>query len=142
VTKPNSDDNPPEVTASPEGSGKKDPTAPVKGGELRPDGIDGQAVYDQLSPKAKEQFAKRWQDRHPDWIAAKKDARRERMRLFITIVVFVAIIAEAGVAVYLAAVAKSASWDTIKDWLTLVLAPLIAAATVASTFWFPSREAD
>lgn len=56
--------------------------------------------------------------------------------------VAVGIIAEAGAALYVAQVAKIASWDTVKDWLILALAPLVAAATVAVTYWFPSKEGD
>jgi hypothetical protein len=75
-------------------------------------------------------------------VRAARIRRRERIRLGITIAIFLAMLIEAGVAVYIAAIAKLSSWDHVKDWLVIALAPFVVAATVASSFWFPSREAD
>jgi hypothetical protein len=131
-----------EVTAEPDGSGPKDQTAPVAGGALHSGDIDVMRLYEQLPAKDKAKFVERWQTSQRDYVQATKTQRRERIRLWITITIFLAMLIEAGVAVYIAAIAKSASWDHVKDWLIIVLAPFIAAATVASSFWFPSREAD
>jgi hypothetical protein len=129
---------PREVDAAPEGSGAKDWTAPVEGGQLRGD-VDINRLLDHVPAAETAALAERLIESK-----SKTDSRsrRDRIRICITIVVFGAIVLEAGAGVYIAAIAKSASWNDVKDWMTISLAPLVAAATVASSFWFPSREAD
>ena len=132
-----------EVTADPDGSRPKDRTAPVEGGQLRPPGeIDINRLVEQLPERAKVNVAERWQKSQPEYVRAARISRRERIRLWITIAVFLAMLIEAGVAVYIAAIAKTSSWDHVKDWLIISSAPFVAAATVTSTLWFPSREAE
>lgn len=131
-------ETPREVDVTAEGSGAKDRVAPVEGGQLR-GGVDINRLLDQVPAGERGALAERLIDS-----ASKTDSRRrrDRIRLWITIIVFAAIVLEAGAGVYIAAIAKSASWNDVKDWMTIALAPLVAAATVASSFWFPSREAD
>jgi hypothetical protein len=131
------------VTADHDGSRRQDRTAPVEGGQIRPaHELDINRLIEQLPENAKVDAFKNWQKSQPDSVRAARIARRERIRLFITIVVFSVIFTESAIAVYIAAIAKSSSWDHVKDWLIISSGPFVAAATVTSTFWFPSREAD
>jgi hypothetical protein len=68
--------------------------------------------------------------------------RRERVRRTLAYLLFGAIVAEALIAFYVAEVAKSASWDEVKDWLTLSLVPLTTAAGIAASFLYPSKETE
>lgn len=54
--------------------------------------------------------------------------------MFTTVAVG-AILIEAGVAVYIPEIAKTSSWDHVKDWLIIVVALFIAFATLAGAFW-------
>lgn len=132
---------PREVPGGDEGTGRKDATAPVAGAALSPE-IDFQALYERLPEKKRARFANRMLASQPEQIAAARHKRRERIRAWLTFLVLVGIIGEAAAAFYVASVTKTASWDEVKDWLTLSLAPLVAAASVAAAFWFPSREGE
>jgi hypothetical protein len=80
-------------------------------------------------------------------VAAAARRRRDRFRFFLAIALFVGIVGESLVAVYIAWVAPDGGlyhqdWDTVKDWLSLSAVPLAAAASIAAAFWFPTREID
>jgi hypothetical protein len=80
-------------------------------------------------------------------VRAAMGRRRDRFRFWLAIVLFVGIVAESLVAVYFAWVAPDGGvyhhdWDTVKDWLSLSVVPLAAAASIAAAFWFPTRETD
>jgi hypothetical protein len=117
-------------------------TVPIIGPSIRRGDIDGMRLFEQLPDAEKAKFAKRWQQTQPGHLEAERRKRRERIRLWITVLVFAGIVVTAGFAIYAGVIAKTRSWNEIKDWLSLAVAPLVAAATVASMFWFPSREAD
>ena len=125
-----------------EGTGARDAVAPVQGAvEQRK--IDFNAVYEGLPNKDRSKFAEQLLqgERTPEQLWALHKQRRDTIRLWLTIILVASVVAEAGVAVYLAQ-ANQISWDHLKDWLTLSVAPLAAAMGVAATFWFPSKETD
>jgi hypothetical protein len=128
-----------QVPVDPEGSRPKDKTAPVSGAELRT--LDEEVVVQLIqgmSNRKKAAAFKRRQKTQPGYVRA----RRDRFRVVFTIVAFAAILIEAGVAVYITEIAKTSSWDHVKDWLIIVMAPFIAFATLAGAFWYPTKETE
>jgi hypothetical protein len=99
-------------------------------------------LYQRMPEGDRLQFASQVLKGQPDQLAAEKHRRRERFRRTFTLVLVIGIIVDGLIALYFTEVSKSLSWTHMKDWLTLALGPLIAAATAATSFWFPSREAD
>jgi hypothetical protein len=123
-------------------AGPNDASAPVEGATVVSDADLYLAIYAELPDKHKAKFAANFQKNQPEQIAAARKKRREQIRFRLTLLVVVGILADAAAALIVVVWTKSASWDTVKDWLAYALAPLVAAATVAYGFWFPSKEAD
>jgi hypothetical protein len=123
----------PEQAGHDEGARAGDAAAPVQGAQLRR--ADLPAILGALPKKDRAKIAS-------DYLAGPAKFRRETIRVLLTFVIVLGIVADGGVALYLAQFAKSISWDTVKDWLTLAVAPLAAAAGVAFAFWFPSKAAE
>lgn len=132
---------PKEVPADAEGTGALDAAAPVAGAELRAE-IDMMAIYQGLPDKEKARFADQLLAAQPAQVAAAQRKRTQLIRASLTALLFGAIVAEAGVALYVVNVAETETWDTVKDWLALSLAPLTAAAAVTAAFWFPTSGSD
>jgi hypothetical protein len=128
---------PKEVLADADGTGPKDATSPVAGWKMEAE-VDLMAILYNGLPKSKRaRFAERFLET-PEQIAAAQKRRTQRIRAGFTVLLFVFMAVEAGAAIYIASIAETESWDTVKDWLTLSLAPLAAAGAVAAAFWFPT----
>ena len=126
-----------------EGTGPKDKSAPVAGAKRVPvDDSTLKAVLDRLPESELMKVAEKLLEGRPQQIAAARQKKRERIRWWFTVLLFLGIFADGGAALYVVEWANSASWETVKDWLILAAAPLVPAATVAATFWFPSKEAE
>ncbi len=132
-------------------SGNRDATAPVAGGQTVPEDVTD--VLDRLPENERTTLAEQWLKARPEVVGAATKRRRDRFRVFIAIALFVAIAAESLVAAYIAWWAPKKGfpphgdfhrqdWDTVKDWLTISMVPLAAAASLAAAFWYPTREAD
>lgn len=101
-------------------------------------GLTMEVIYAGLPEEERARFADKYLAAQPEQLVAGQQRRTQQIRAVLTLLLFVAIVAEAGVAAYVVNVAETASWDTVKDWLSLSLAPLTAAAAIAAAFWFPT----
>lgn len=120
-----------------------DKTAPIAGAALTD--VDERSfieILERLPPRKRASYATFIEKGKPSQLAASKQKRRDRFRMAFSILLVLGIVGEALIALYITEVSKTQSWDTMKDWLVLALAPLIAAAAVAAAFWFPSKEVD
>jgi hypothetical protein len=116
--------------------GPRDTKTPVKGAELRQ--IDYMEVFNGLPEKARAKVGKQVLKNHPD----QRAARRDKVRFWLAVLLAFAVLIDAGVALYLAAIDKSITWDQLKDWLTLGLVPFTPAMAVAFAFWYPTKESE
>ena len=121
-----------------EGTGSNDDVAPVQDAASERD-IDLTKVFDKLPEKDRAKFASELIKTQPAMLAAAQRTRRDRIRTTLTIIVVLGVIGEALLALYLTQ-ENGISWDHMKDWLTLAVAPLAALLGGIGAFWFPSKE--
>jgi hypothetical protein len=110
----------------------------IEGGHLKP--VNTLEILGALPESEKLKFAQAVIDVTPEGQKAASKKRRDRFRIALTVIVVIGIIAEAFVALYLTQIKGSISWSTMKDWLTLAIAPLAAIVGGMVAFWFPSKE--
>lgn len=123
-----------------EGKGANDGVAPVKDAAVARE-IDLMTVFDGLPERDRARFGKELIKIRPEVLIAAQKRRRDRIRLWLTVIVLASVIGEALVAMYLTQ-RNGISWDHMKDWLTLAVAPLAALLGAVGAFWFPSKELE
>jgi hypothetical protein len=122
-----------EVTA--DDAGPMDHVAPVAGPELRE--IDWMAILNNMGERDRAKASKRMWGAHPNV----RRARRDRVRVWLAVLLIVATIADGGIALGLR-INNTISWPELRDWLTLALIPLTPGIAVALAFWYPTKEID